>query len=149
MTWAYMVPANNAWAYVSDITWENYSYSWWGWWWYHWNSWFCCCCMTCWWEWAWMWSYQFASYELLPATDAINYWWWGGWWRVSTTCTPSVVCSNYTDCCIKWWADGKGWIFILKYPENCWYNITWGDCVYCCNWNKIHIFTQNWTLCIN
>lgn len=76
-----------------------------------------------WWGWAW-WRAR------------CHAWWWGWAW-----CTASSLC------CLAWW-NWCQWVFIARYPANCWYNISWW-CKYECNWYCIHCFTQDWTLTVN
>lgn len=92
----------------------------------------------CWGGWKW-WQYNVAM-----ASSRINasyYWWWGGGW----------ICGANTSCaCWSWlgW-DWYQWVFIVRYPSNAWYNITWWNSCYECNWYCIHCFTSDWTLTVS
>ena len=92
---------------------------WWGW------SGGCCTSTNCtWWQWwGWQWGKCWCS--------ATYYGWgWGG------------SCSS-----TRWWCWYQ-WVFIVRYPNNCGYDICWGN-KYECNWYCVHCFESNGTLTIN
>jgi len=105
----------------TDISWTSYRYSSW------WNGALCAsCAWNCWWGGSWA-----ACCAWCNATTYWSWWWWGSW---LTSCRK--------------WGNWCQWIFILRYPSSCWYDVTWGT-KYECNWYCIHCFTSNWTLTIN
>ena len=108
--------------YCSDITWTAVWYwSWWSWWW----------CKRTPWECGW-WSWGSSGYSWSAAT---THWSWGGWWWYKTI----------ANCWCKWWNWCK-WVFIFRYPLDCWYCFTWGTITCKCGY-KIHCFCSNGTLC--
>lgn len=131
--WTYQIRWGN-WK-CSCITWELKRYAWWGGWamgsWYS-NPW------GCWGGWKW-WQYNVAI-----ASNCINasyYWWWGGGW---------VWGANTSCACWSWLGgDWYQWVLIVRYPSSAWYNITWGNSCYECNWYCIHCFTSDWTLTVS
>lgn len=108
------------WLWVSyDISWEELPYA--GWWWGGGYS------------WGWSGSCgggNWARYGNVWA-GATTYWSWGGGWIYN-----------------RWGGSWYQWIFIVRYPTACWYNIEWG-CKYTCWDYTIHCFTANWTLTVN
>ena len=109
---------------IFDISWVSTVYAWWwGWWGYTGRS-----------EAQWWWCGWCYRTAWCPATTYGS--WWGWAW-----CTAS------NSCCLAWW-NWCQWVFIARYPANCWYNISWW-CKYECNWYCIHCFTQDWTLTVN
>ena len=105
---------------ISDISWMNTAYAWgWAWWW--------CYCAVGWSGVGWL-SWYGSSYNWWNATW---YWWWGGWWWRNG----------------KWW-NWYQWVFILRYPTACWYDISGWTCYTCWDYT-IHCFTSNWTLTVN
>lgn len=121
--------AGDWWEWLSsNISWANYVYSSWGWW----ASYCDCSSPRAWGEW-WTWAWNGGNWRRWGWTSATNYgWWWGGTW----------MCNSGGAWC------GKQWVFILRYPSSCWYNITWWT-KYLCNWYCIHCFTSNWTLTVS
>lgn len=142
----------------------SWAWGWWGWYWWAWCNGICCSLSmnSYWWDW-WDWLTSSISWQSVIYAawwgwggkcwggnstwggcgrwggndnwyDAICYWsWWGGGY---------TLCSSY---CCKWW-DWYQWIFILRYPSSCGYNISWG-CKYECSGYCIHCFTEDGTLC--
>lgn len=70
-----------------------------------------------------------ASTVWCPATSR-----WGGWWAANGRDNAS-------------WAWCQ-WIFVLRYPTACWYNISWWTKYTCWDYT-IHCFTSNWTLTVS
>lgn len=138
-TWSSLCYCRNWWdwwaGYSSDISWEIQYYAYWGWGW-AWNSRWAGWVWYCWW-WSWgnwtVWCMQNSYW--CPATSCWSWGWWA-WW----------FCCNCASRTISW--DGGNGVFILRYPSNCWYNITWWT-KYLCNWYCIHCFTSDWTLTVN
>lgn len=115
----------NWWYWITScITWTNVCYAWWG------GGGWCCKCASYWngrSGWGNWWCYQQCW---CPAT---TYWSWGGWgWP----------------CAVRCWGNWCQWVFIISYPNNCWYNINWWDCCYECDGKCIHIFLSDWTLTV-
>lgn len=118
----------------SDISWTMEWYAW-GWWW---AEQYYGCCTSCWWcGWGWK-GTMFCNNKLL--TRACYYWWWWGGADCFTSKRRSSSCPA-----IWYWYQ---WIFILRYPTACWYNVTWWTCYTCWNYT-IHCFTSNGTLVVN
>ena len=132
------------WAAEDWDTWDNANHSWWkwvysiiewdikwyGWWWAGWTSW---ADANKRWKEYWWWLWMKANSA--GSCDATYYWWGWGW-------------LFYCGAMGVWW-NWCQWVFIISYPSNLWYTITWWDCCYECNWNCIHIFTSDWTLTVN
>ena len=103
----------------SCISWECCRYAWW------WGGGnrggYCSCNSSCGWGWCW-WNWTWTE------ANATACWAWG-WWH-------NASCNNGHWAC---------WLFILRYPTACWYNITgWSSCCYTCyvcGDYTIHCFT--------
>ena len=106
---------------TSDITWQSRIYA--AWWWGSWPQW----------VWTSNWGGNGCKDNIWGNALCYWSWWWGSW-------SP-----NWNTCC-RWW-NWCQWIFVLRYPSSCNYQITWGS-KYLCNWYCIHCFTSDWTLCI-
>lgn len=127
----------NWWNWIcTDISWELQWYWWWGWWW-AWCKQYSTDTILAWlwqhWWWNWWWCILCSgAYVLCTSNNATYYWWWGWWWHA------------YWD----WWWCWCQWIFVLRYPTACWYDITWW-CKYTCGDYTIHCFTSDWTLSVS
>lgn len=107
------------WAWLCfDISWQLCRYAWWGWW----GN----CTSWCWWAWWQGWWQKWWCW------NATYYGWWGWWWGYCNT---------------RNWAWYQ-WIFIARYPTDCWYGITWWTKYTCWNYT-IHCFTSDWNLIIS
>lgn len=164
-----------SWQWYAGWTWKCWAVTsgWWGWWgaWAVWANWTWSSTYGCWWVGGiWFcsnidWAYKY-------------YWSWWSWWgciNVAWCCGWGCgwSCNISTAACSRWgnwscyWAWGWGWgmyaantactwwgwdwcqwVFIVRYPTACWYNVTWWTKYTCWNYT-IHRFTSNWTLTIN
>lgn len=155
--WAWFNLSYWSYAWGSWINWQWYAWwcsyqnAWWGWWW-AWQAW---------WNWAGAGSYIWWSWWNWIQSDIswtmTWYAWWGTWWSYRNCDFGVSGCGQ--SCCGGWWIWGRYcyawtwgawrcWVFILRYPTACWYDITWWTC-YTCNDYTIHCFTSNSTLTVN
>lgn len=151
----------------ASSTWRNWWSWWWGWswsscgfcssWWTaiwylnlwsSWRRWY----GTCWWWWGWAWAWWY--WDILN-NNAQMFWWP---WLISDISWTEAEYWRWWDwnwascwrwywgwwgwgCCYQYWKWCQG-IVIVRYPTECWYNITWW-CKYTCWDYTIHCFTQN------
>jgi len=150
--------------WASWISWQWYSWgwnrtyyaswgwgwAWWAWWnwcidwsnnkyWWNWGVWKCssiswqCCWYSWWWGWYWANCWCWWCWWWWNKSSSATYYWWGWGWGY-------YAYNNHYD----WYQ----WVFILRYPTACWYDITWWTC-YTCGDYTIHCFTSNGTLTVN
>ena len=125
--------------------WYRYGWGWWAWW-----VIYCecykllsdCYCAIIWaWGWAvywwssggWWWSWWGCTYKWYNAS--YYWWWWGGGW-------------GWSACAYHCWWNWYSWALIVRYPETCWYDITWWT-KSISGWYVRHIFTSDWDLTVN
>lgn len=123
-SWSWYCPMKWGDGKCSSMSWEEQRYSW-GWWGASGNA----NNIAAWGAWGWG---NGGTCRYAP-TSATYYWGWG--WGAGL-CGWTI-----------WWSWCQ-WVFILRYPSSCWYNITWWT-KYLCNWYCIHCFTSSWTLTIS
>lgn len=122
--WCDGAVCQNGWCWiVYSITGSNIRYAAWGW-----GGWYSLSCSQ-WWGCGWCFNRAWCS------ATCYGSWWGGGWMTQSNSC------------CVSWWC-WKAWIFVLRYPTSCWYDIT-GGCKYTSWTYTVHCFTSNGTLTIN
>lgn len=135
--------------------WSSFS-AWGGWggaWWAGWST-SSRCCWASWWAWC--------CVSAFGKAFCFSWWWGWGWcrsgWAWWTYWWGSWGCYTnawgaWSTCWSWWWGWNWGWawanwVFLARYPANCWYDVTWWT-KFECNWYCVHCFTSDWTLTVS
>ena len=134
-----------------NVGWKAQVYSWWGWGW-AWAAWRSC---------TYIWG-TWGAWKAYDISGSSKYYWWWGWWGSYSYCASWTNgcgsawywcywwgwCWQQYNCWTCYWWYWCPWVFILRYPTSCWYDMS-GWTKYTCWDYTIHCFTSSWTLTVN